>query len=296
MKRLKTMSLLLAGALAGLFPACTQDDDPMSGTKGKVNVLLTDAPFPADQVAEANVVIDRIEIRKGGSEDSVQFYVISDEQQEFNLLDLRNGVTAHIGDADLEPGVYDQLRLHVVESNIVLNDEANTVFDMKIPSGSSSGLKINITNGLEVTGGSTSTLILDFDVSKSFVVQGNPNTPAGIKGFIFKPVIRATVKDIAGSIEGTVIDSTAKTPLVNVPVEVLQDTLVISSALTNEQGYYAVIGLLPGNYWVRANAEGYQEFEATDVAVKEQEKTVVNISMVPVPAAPAATTTTTTGE
>lgn len=279
------MSFLLIAVIAGLFTACTEDEnmDRVNG-KGTVSVLLTDAPFPSDQVAEANILIDRIELRKAEDpevEDSAEFFVVSEELQEFNLLDLRNGITSQVGEAELETGVYDQIRLHIVEANVVLNDEENTVFDLKIPSGASSGLKINIVNGLEVTGGSTNTLILDFDVSKSFVVQGNAKAAKGIKGFIFKPVIRATVEDVAGAIEGIVTTGEANTVLPNLPVEILQDTTVVSTAITDEKGYYAVIGLLPGEYWIRANVEGYQLFELDGVLVEEKEITVVNIHLLP---------------
>jgi len=279
------MPILLVAVLAGLFTACTEDEnmDSMNG-KGTVSLLLTDAPFPSDQVAEANVLIDRIELRKAEDpevEDTAEFFIVSEELQEFNLLDLRNGITSQIGEAELEPGVYDQIRLHIVEANVVLNDEENTVFDLKIPSGTSNGLKINIVNGLEVTGGSTNTLILDFNVSKSFVVQGNAKAAKGIKGFIFKPVIRATVEDVAGAIEGVVTTGEAGTLLPNIPVEILQDTMVVSTAITDEKGYYAVIGLLPGEYWMRADVEGYQLFELNGVQVEEKETTVVDIHLLP---------------
>jgi len=285
------MPILLVAVIAGLFTACTEDEnmDSMNG-KGTVSVLLTDAPFPSDQVAEANVLIDRIELRKAEDpeiEDTAEFFIVSEELQEFNLLDLRNGITSQIGEAELEPGVYDQIRLHIVEANVVLNDEENTVFDLKIPSGTSSGLKINIVNGLEVTGGSTNTLILDFDVSKSFVVQGNAKAAKGIKGFIFKPVIRATVEDVAGAVEGIVTTGEAGTLLPNIPVEILQDTTVVSTAITDEKGFYAVIGLLPGEYWMRADVKGYQLFELDGVQVEEKETTVVDIHLLP--AVPATT-------
>ncbi|MEL7587859.1 MAG: DUF4382 domain-containing protein [Prolixibacteraceae bacterium] len=290
---LKTMTFLLLALVGAMFTACQQDEDLSSTeSKGKVTFLMTDAPFPSEQVAAVNVVIDRIEIRKVSDsevEESADFFVVSEGTQEFNLLDLRNGVTTQIGEAMLDTGVYDQIRLHIVESEIVLNDEANTVYDLKIPSGASSGLKINIMNGLEVDGGSTHTLVLDFDVSKSFVVQGNPNTNAGIKGFIFKPVLRAIVEDISGSIEGTVTTGEAKTVLPNVSVSIMQDTTVVSTAITDDKGYYAVIGLLPGNYKIKTQPQGYQLFEQADIPVEKQKATVVDITLVPVPATPPAT-------
>ncbi|MEN6456185.1 MAG: DUF4382 domain-containing protein [Prolixibacteraceae bacterium] len=286
---LRLTIVLLAAVVTAFFTACTEDENMGNeNEKGTISMLLTDAPFPGDQVAEANIVIDRIEIRKDKDPevgDTAEFFLVSEELQEFNLLDLRNGITSQIGEAELEAGIYDQIRLHIVEANIVLNDEENTVFDLKIPSGTSSGLKINIVNGLEVTGGSTNTLILDFDVSKSFVVQGNAKAAKGIKGFIFKPVIRATVDDLAGAIDGIVATGEANTALPNVPVEILQDTTVVSTAITDEKGYYAVIGLLPGQYWIRIDAEGYQLFELDGVLVEEKETTMVDIHLLPLPPA-----------
>lgn len=282
--KLKTMSVLLFALIAGAFTACTEDEGLNNRAKGTVSVLLTDAPFPVDMVAEVNILIDRISIRKDEDpevKDTSQFFLISEETQELNLLDLRNGITAQIGEAELEAGVYDQIRLHIVEANIVLNDDEQTVFDLKIPSGTSSGLKINIVNGLEVTGGSMNTLILDFDVSNSFVVQGNVKSPKGIKGFIFKPVIRATAEDISGSIEGVVTTGEANTLLPNIPVQILQSGEVISTAITGENGYYAIIGLLPGEYEIRSAAEGYQVFEQSDVSVAEKQATVVDIHLLP---------------
>ncbi len=45
-------------------------------------------------------------------------------------------------------------------------------------------------------------MTLDFDLEKSFVVQGNPNTAAGIKGFHFKPVVKPLGYSEADSTNG----------------------------------------------------------------------------------------------
>src|SRR3990167_5116760 len=76
--------------------------------------------------------------------------------------------------------------------------------DVTIPSGDASGLKVYIDPPLEIRTGAVSELMLDFDVSKSFVVQGNPETPAGIKGFHFKPVVRVGNSSVHGTISGEV--------------------------------------------------------------------------------------------
>ena len=311
----KTMFILLFALIAGVFTACEQNDNmvdnsnnpgnnggnqSVSGT-GNVNFVLTDAPFPANMVAEANVTIDKISIRKvienetdSTSTDSTNmemdasgFVTVSEETQTFNLLDLRNGVTADLTEAELDTGMYDQMRLHVVSANVVLNDEDSTTYDLKIPGGSTSGLKIKIKDGLNVSGGSMSTVLLDFDVSKSFVVKGNPKTPAGIKGFIFKPVVRAVVTEStgeennpAGNIAGhvTVGDSINVN---NATIEIYQMDSLITSALTDSTGYYAALGIPVGNYDLKCMADGYDESDVNNVAVSANDTTMVDFMLEP---------------
>ena len=298
--RLKTASIILFAMMAGFFMSCTENSqDPTGGSlsdensngsltgKGHVAFLLTDAPFPTDMVAEANVTIDKIEIRMVADSDSTEndsttFITVSEEMMEFNLLDLRNGVTAELTEAELDTGTYDLIRMHVVDANVVLNDEDSTTYDLKIPSGSSSGLKIKIMEGLTVADGGNSTVLLDFDVSKSFVVQGNAKSKKGIKGFIFKPVIRAVVQeDFTGIINGyvSVGDSVA---VGNATVEFYQMDSLITSALTDTTGYYAAIGLPTADYDIKCIAEGYEEFETSGIVVIANDTTSVDILLTPV--------------
>lgn len=67
-------------------------------------------------------------------------------------------------------------------------------------------MKIFIDPSIDVVGGLTAELLLDFDVSQSFVIQGNPAFPADIKGFIFKPTIKAANLSISGRLAGTITD------------------------------------------------------------------------------------------
>tara|TARA_R110002050_G_scaffold114855_1_gene230657 strand:+ start:247 stop:1143 length:897 start_codon:yes stop_codon:yes gene_type:complete len=286
-QKMKTKLILMLGLIVGFAVSCTNDEDLSKNPDGKgtVSFLVTDAPFPTDLVAEANVTIDKIEIRKadeseGEDSEGSTFVIVSEETMEFNLLDLRNGVTAELTNVELDAGSYDQIRLHVVDASVVLSDEASTTFDLKIPSGSSSGLKIKIKDGLIVQDGGFSTVLLDFDVSQSFVVQGNPLTKAGIKGFIFKPVIRAVVEEATGSIEGhiTVGDSLA---IGSATVEFYEMDSLITSALTDSTGFYAAIGLSLGEYDLKVLADGYVEAEEEDVAVTSTNAVVVDFELTP---------------
>lgn len=274
--------ILLAAALFGLS-SCQEESESMEAGKGKLVVTLTDAPFPVDLVDQALVTIDKIEIHQavGSLEEdeemeSSSFIVLSEETMQFNLLDLRNGITAEMLAMHIDTGSYDMIRLHVVEGEIILKD--GTSYTMKVPGGSSSGLKIKITPALTIEGNETSELLMDFDVSKSFVVQGNVKAKNGIKGFTFKPVIRAVWKEVSASIEGKVVDAEGA-PLKEAFVQVMKADTVFTSALTNEAGEYAMIGIPEGTYQLLCEKEGFVSETFDSLEVEKGIQTVVNFEM-----------------
>jgi hypothetical protein len=220
MKHLKLIAgILILSALALI--GCIKDENMIPGSKGRLNVYLTDAPFPIGLVENAYVTIDRVEVRQRleteGDDDEGSFIVIADGSQEFDLIKLTNGITTQLGTIDLEPGNYDMIRLHVTDARIILTDGSE--YDLKIPSGSSSGLKIKIQPGIDIGEGQTSDVLLDFDISKSFVAKGNVKG-GQITGFNFKPVVRGIYLGAAGRIQGTVTDAEGQ-PLENAWVKVL---------------------------------------------------------------------------
>lgn len=148
--------------------------DIAADDSGTLVVKVTDAPFPIEQVVRAEVVINKIEVRSKTEEDSSVTFLTLMEQ-----------------DTDL-------LCVYIDEAEIELTD--GQIFNMKIPSDPQTGIKIFIKPAIEVIGGLTSELLRDFDPTKSFVVQRNPKTPAGIKGFHFKPAIRASNLSTSGRI------------------------------------------------------------------------------------------------
>jgi hypothetical protein len=259
---------------------CNKNSTEVDQTMGMLVVKLTDAPFPLDQIASANVTIDKIEIRKAGDESEERPFVILSEQQ-FNqdLKDLQNGVTAELVSLEVEAGVYDLVRLYVSEAEIVLIDE--TPFILKIPSGEQTGIKIFIEPSIQVEGGLTAELLLDFNLSRSFVVQGNPETPAGINGFIFKPVIRAVNVSTAGRITGTVTDKITTNPLEDAEVWVEKDAVAYAPTHSDVNGNYQLIGVLEGQYTLSAKMEGYDQVVIENVDVKVSNETKVDIELIP---------------
>jgi hypothetical protein len=278
MKKINFKVILIAAAVIACFAlsGCEKDGD---NTSGKLKIQLTDAPFPADLVAEANVTINKIDIRKAEDEEEENpFITLKEEEMSFNLLELTNGVTAGLVDMEIEAGSYDHVRLYVSDASVVLTD--GTEFDLFVPSGAQSGVKIFIEPSIRVAGGLTAELLLDFDVSKSFVVQGNMDTPAGIKGFSFKPVVKASNLTTAGRLTGFVTD-TNDVAVDGAQVAIIAADTVYTTSFTDEVGAYTVIGIDAGTYNVEYAKEGYETATVEELEIIEGNVTTQDIELAP---------------
>ena len=176
--------------LAGL--AC----DSTAPQLGRLNVYLSDAPL-AD-VASATVTISKVYLI-GGSEESGNRYTITETPQDYDLLTLQDGVTALLGTASIPAGDYTQLRLVVDDATITLApgitfSDGSSSHTLKVPSGTQSGIKVQLGGPLHIEPGVTN-LVIDFDVAENFVLLGQPSGPHGV---LFKPVLHATVESVAG--------------------------------------------------------------------------------------------------
>ena len=208
-----------------------------------------------------------------------------EEPFEIDLLSLSNGITEQLASVELEAGSYDMIRMHVDKSTVILANE--TEFELKIPSGPDSGLKIKIEPALSVASGQTSDVLLDFDVSKSFVVKGNWKGGA-INGFNFKPVVRCVLLDRAGRIEGTVSDTSAvnlSNASVNLWTEVndIEEDSLLTTAFTDEMGHYQLIGIQEGTYYMTTELDSFLTDTIWNVDVLRGESTQIDFVLIPKP-------------
>jgi len=248
--------------------------------KGHLVIHLTDAPFPIDMIDAATVHIVKVEIRKvtDGDEDGYPFIPLELELTgPVNLLDLRNGVTAKLVEAEIDPGMYDLIRVYVDEAGLTVKGGED--YNIKVPSGAQTGIKIFLEPALKVAGGLTSDVLLDFSLEHSFVLKGNMDTPAGIKGFNFKPVIKAVNNTVEGTLEGVVTDADADTLLPGASVWIEQDENKIASALTDGEGYYAMAGVPAGFYDVIAAMEGFDNDTVKDVEIVEGDPIIQDFAL-----------------
>ncbi|GAP68937.1 hypothetical protein BA6E_10679 [Bacteroidales bacterium 6E] len=296
MKQMKWSLAILIFAIIAMT-GCNTDENSLPEGKGRLNVHLTDAPFPIQLVSSTWVTIDRVEIRKSSEanveDENSSFITIAEGEMEFDLLELTNGITEELASVDLEPGSYDMIRLRVVDSKVTLNN--GEVYDLKVPSGSASGLKIKIHPAIMIEAGQTSDVLLDFDVSKSFVAKGNV-AAGNIIGFNFKPVVRGVYLGAAGRIQGSVTDS-LENPLANARVKLLipeneiepgmeDEDLILVSSFTDEMGNFRLIGLHADTYTTVCELPGFKNDTVFDIPVTAGASTTVNFVLEAEPSEP----------
>ena len=285
---MRTKVFLYAMSMLSLvLVACSNDanNGANADTMGRLTLQLTDAPFPFDMVAEANVTVFKIDARLANSEDEdvegdseedgYPFITLMEEEVPVNLLDLTNGVTEELADLEVPAGTYDLIRVYVKGVNVVLTDDRT--FDLDVPSGEQTGIKIFIDPALTVAGGLSSDLLLDFDVSRSFVAKGNTKSVDGINGFNFKPVIKVSNLSTAGTLSGTVtaMDGETVVALENAQISVMDlDEEPVTSGASDVDGAYAIMGLEAGTYKVFSSMNGFVNSDTVEVEIVAANKTI----------------------
>ncbi len=278
MKRLNIVLALFAGFLMIATMGC-QKDEITGDTTGKLIIKVTDAPFPIDTIESAVVTITKVEVRNQEDTAGYPFLTLMEDSIEFNLLELRNGVTAELVDHELPVGTYDLVRLYVDKASLKIKE--GDTYHVKVPSGQQTGIKIFIDPPFRIEGGLVTELLLDFSLEKSFVLKGNMNTPAGINGFNFKPVIRAVNNTTAGVLAGTVSD-TAMMALKSASVWIEKDS-VIATAFTDSTGFYSILGIPEGFYSVYASKENYDTVMVEDLEIVAGNQTTQDFVLTPLP-------------
>jgi hypothetical protein len=188
-----------------------------------------------------------------------------------NLLDLTNGKTANLGVATLEAGTYRSFRLVIDadKSSITLNNDAKP--GVTWPSAGTNGIKIILDQPVVVSGAST--LLIDFDVGRSFIMRGNSIL---LNGLLFKPVVTTTSQQSTGIVTGSVrADTPAGAGIAGATVEVLKngttltdtnDNNVVRTGMTDAGGNFSLPFVPPGTYVLRATPPTASGFKPALIA------------------------------
>lgn len=235
--------LALAALTLGLAAGCASN--PSGPGYGTMRVRMTDAPGDFDEV---NLVITEVSARQEAAADSGSeaggWIVLSDGSATYDLLDLRNGVFATIGEGSVPAGRYSQVRLKIGTGSTVVIDGVS--HPLVVPSGAQSGLKL--VGDFDVPDGGTIDIGLDFDAARSIHQTGNGT-------WMLKPVIKVLPITGAGSIRGWILpDSTAAT------LYLIQAPDTLGSTAAGLDGRFQFSVLAPGSYAVAiAPDSGYRD-------------------------------------
>ncbi len=200
---LRISALSLAAALVA---ACGGSGGGGAQDKtGSLTIGLTDAPV--DVADEVVVQFSGVELKpKDGNAFTINFT----SPKTIDLLALQGTNRATLLDGEPVPsGEYTWMRLKVDADPNVAGDSYITIggsqCELRIPSGSETGLKLN--RGFTVGVGTTTDLTVDFDLRKSVVQPPGQRTSVPTcdgQAFLLKPVLRVVDSLQVGNITGTV--------------------------------------------------------------------------------------------
>lgn len=193
---------LVAFLVVGMCAASACSDTAGVPTS-KVQILLTDAP--SDMIASAEVWISHVYLQ-GGEDDTaddlgrVDLFNDPDAPLHFDLLTLRDGITTDLtGLVEIEAGLYQGLRLVVDRARVTFVEGLTFLDDtdsatLQVPSGSQSGIEVKLDEAIDAAEGKSTTVTVDFDVDRNFVIQGGQGQSA-IRGVLFTPVLMELHRD-----------------------------------------------------------------------------------------------------
>lgn len=204
---MKTLGYAATALLVGAMMACQDGaSNSMGPDQGRLNLRLTDAPFPTDSVESIDVFIVRVDARIQATTESEAaadmqanaggWVTIATPNASFDLMTLRNGVSVSLGESAVPAGTYQSLRLVLdtdqsgvtLKTGLTLTGSSSP--SILFPSAGQSGLKIMLDQPIVIESGAETEVMVDFDAEQSFILRGNTILQNGL---LFKPVIRASV-------------------------------------------------------------------------------------------------------
>jgi hypothetical protein len=211
----------------GLILTGCSDSGTSPKEPGQLRLYLVDSPAAYNQV---NIAVSRVEVHLADVDSASGWMVVNDSAETYDLLQLRNGANAILGDEMLPAGKYTQIRLMIgIGSTIVVD---GVTYPLEIPS--TTGVKLN--HPFTIESGALYLLTLDFDADKSIV-------QTGIGQYKLQPVIRVIANVISGSISGIISPASAQAVI---RTEVGIDT--VAAYADTLSGAFSLVALPAGIY------------------------------------------------
>jgi hypothetical protein len=158
-----------------------------------------------------------------------------------------NGKSALLVKEDFAPGDIKEIRLVLGPNSYVIGRD-DLRYDLKTPSGQTSGVKLKL-DKTTLRDGETYQLLLDFDVAKSVVERGSWRPGNDRKErYLLKPVVRVITQEVRGGLRGTVSPAAAKPQVLAIRSTVLGPDTV--STYADASGAFLLGALPSGTYRV----------------------------------------------
>ncbi len=199
LSRITPFNMIAVAALALAATACDSND---SATTGSLSVGVTDAPV--DSAEKVVVEFTGVEIKPADGEsisfDFTEKCAADPASCQIDLLTLTNGISQQLLDDEMVPaGQYNWMRLmvnaepNIKDSYIVIDGKE---FELRIPSGAQTGLKLN--RGFVVPAGGAASFTIDFDLRKSV------HEPGGKGEYLLRPTLRIVDNAETGTLYGSI--------------------------------------------------------------------------------------------
>ena len=220
--------------------------------QSKFSIWLIDTP---GDFAEINIDVINVEVKIASGWRSLSIV----NPGVYNLLDLTNGKYKLLASDELTEGNIPQIRLILGNSNSLKMKNNTTVYNLDVPSGQETGIKIDI--NAKILAGVAYNLYIDFDAAKSIVVKGKGK-------YALKPTIRSFTIATNGAIKGKIVPAEAHP---NIQATMGNETF---TTYPDSDGKFLLGGLNKGSYKVIfVPATGYQEVVWNNVVVTKGEVT-----------------------
>lgn len=284
-----TLVLVLAFAAcenSGFGPTDDSDPDPteitnVDSTAAPVtSFLLTDAPFPFDNVARVDVYVVSIAVAENADTGTAQTSLITvlSPRERFELITLQGGATASLGDTVITPSVIRSLRLTIDTDSSSITMIDGTV----LTGGSSPGIRWQGSGMLPLNAlvhepveisDTGAVVVVDFDVGESFHPDG-PDSLGGTTGFWFEPRIRAVNSAVSGAISGRIVSANDSLPVANVTVRAVLGNAgwpentwsTMSNSRTDGNGEFRIAYLWPRTYIIAVDPAAGSPFDSLRIA------------------------------
>ncbi len=271
----KNLSYLLVAALvcsAGLY-ACSND----SQDTGSLSLAITDAPV--DGAQSVVVTFTSVLIKPASGEAEI---IMLDQPLQIDLLNLSGtSSTVLLDDMVLTAGDYEWIRLAIDDDPAMtyIVDSMGQQHSLRIPSGDTTGLKLN--REFNIASDGEISFTIDFDLRKSVHMTGNGQ-------YMMRPTLRIVETEqaasLSGSVDNTLVTEGCAPGVYLFNAERVLDDLdgvddpIFSSALPEQGPFTYSAGFLPpGDYRIGFTCDAGQDANDEDDVLSFSHETIVTL-------------------